>query len=106
MNLVADVRTTAVTRATLLQRVKTLIAQNSGTTVSLGALQSLQRSVAEATTTMSSLNRPAGGLIGPIGSARRDFDEQIMKMTNDLDRGTQTLSYALPFLGQTELAPT
>ena len=48
---------------------------------------------------MSSLDRPASGLIGPIGSARRDFDEQIAKITNDLGRGTRTLSYALPFLG-------
>ena len=42
VNLVDDVRTTAVTGATLLQRVNTLVAQSSGTTVSLGALQSLQ----------------------------------------------------------------
>ena len=99
VNLVDDVRTTAVTGATLLQRVNTLVAQSSGTTVSLSALQSLQTSVADATTTMSSLNRPAGGLIGPIGSARRELDVQIAKITNDLGRGTRTLSYALPFLG-------
>ena len=99
VSLVDDVRTTAVTGATLLQRVDTLVAQSNGTTVSLSALQSLQNSVADATTTMSSLNRPAGGLIGPIGTARRDFDEQIEKITNDLSRGDRTLSYALPFLG-------
>jgi hypothetical protein len=99
VNLVDDVRTTAVTGAALLQRVNTLVAQSSGTTVSLGALQSLQRSVADATTTMSSLNRPAGGLIGPIATARRDFDEQIEKITDDLGRGDRTLSYVLPFLG-------
>ena len=99
VSLVDDVRTTAVTGAILLQRVDTLVAQSNGTTVSLGALQSLQNSVADATTTMSSLNRPAGGLIGPIGTARRDFDEQIEKITNDLSRGDRTLSYALPFLG-------
>ena len=99
VNLVDDVRTTAVTGATLLQRVNTLVDQSSGTTVSLSALQSLQISVANATTTMSSLNRPAAGLIGPIGTARRDLDQQIAKITNDLDRGNRTLSYALPFLG-------
>ncbi len=99
VSLVDDVHTTAATGSTLLQRVDTLVAQSNGTTVSLSALQSLQRSVADATTTMSSLNRPAGGLIGPIGTARRDFDEQIEKITNDLGRGDQTLSYALPFLG-------
>ena len=99
VNLVDDVRTTAVTGSLLLQRVNTLVAQSNGTTVSLSALQSLQRSVADATTTMSSMNRSAGGLIGPIGTARRDFDQQIEKITNDLRRGDQTLSYALPFLG-------
>jgi hypothetical protein len=100
VNLVDDVRTTAATGSTLLQRVNTLVAQSSGTTVSLSALRSLQHSVADATTTMSSLNRPAGGLIGPIGAARRDFDVQIEKITNDLDRGDRTLSFALPFLGE------
>lgn len=99
VNLVDDVRTTAVTGSLLLQRVNTLVAQSNGTTVSLSALQSLQRSVAGATTTMSSMNRSASGLIGPIGTARRDFDQQIEKITNDLRRGDQTLSYALPFLG-------
>jgi hypothetical protein len=99
VNLVDDVRTTAVTGAALLQRVNTLVAQSNGTTVSFRAPQSLQRSVADATTTMSSLNRPAGGLIGPIGTARRDFDEQIEKITDDLGRGDRTLSYVLPFLG-------
>ena len=99
VNLVDDVRTTADTGSLLLQRVNTLVAQSDGTTVSLSALQSLQRSVAGATTTMSSLNRPAGGLIGPIGAARRDFDRQVEKITNDLGRGDQTLSYALHFLG-------
>jgi hypothetical protein len=58
VNLVDDVRTKAVTGATLLQHVNTLVAQSSGTTASLGALQSLQRSMALATTTMSSPNRP------------------------------------------------
>ena len=76
VNLVDDVRTTAVTGSVLLQRVNTLVAQSSGTTVSISALQSLQRSVADATTTMSSLNRPAGGLIGPIGTARRELDDR------------------------------
>ena len=99
MSLADDVRTTAATGTTLLQRVNTLVAQSSGTTVSLSALESLQRSVADATATMSSMNRPAGGLIGPIGTARHEFDDQIEKMTNDLDRGDRTISYALYLLG-------
>ncbi len=99
VSLVDDVRTTALTGAALLQRVNALVAQSNGNTVSLSALQSLQNSVAHASTTMSTLNRPADGLIGPIGTARRDFDEQINKITNDLGRGNRALSYILPFLG-------
>ncbi len=99
VSLVDDARTTAFTGSVLLQRVNTLVAQSNGTTVSLTALQSLQRSVSQARTTMARLNRPAGDLIGPIGAARRDFDLQIDKITADLGRGEQTISYALPFLG-------
>jgi hypothetical protein len=99
VSLVADVRTTAVTASDLLQRVNTLVDQSVGTTVSLTALQSLQRSVASAQTTMSQLNRPEGDLIGPLATARREFDVDIAKITTDLSRGNQTLAYALPFLG-------
>ncbi len=99
VSLVDDVRTTATTGSVLLQRVNSLVNQSSGTTVSLSALESLQRSVAQARTTMAQLNRPVGDLIGPIGGARRDFDRQVAKITTDLDRGDQTISYALPFLG-------
>ncbi len=42
VSLADDVRTTAATGATLLQRVNALVAQSSGTTVSLSALESLQ----------------------------------------------------------------
>jgi Protein of unknown function (DUF4012) len=99
ISLVADARTTAVTGSALLEQVDALVTQSSGTTVSMTALEGLQRSVAQARTTMAQLDRPAGGLIGPIGQARRDFDTQIAKITTDLRRGDQTLSYAVPFLG-------
>ena len=99
LSLADDVRTTAATGTTLLQRVNALVAQSSGTTVSLSALESLQHSVTDAAAAMSSMNRPAGGLIGPIGTARHEFDDQIEKMTNDLDRGDRAISYALYLLG-------
>jgi len=99
VNLVDDVRTTASTGSTLLQRVNTLIDQSSGTTVPISDLQTLQQSMEQALVTMRQLDRPAGGLIGPIGTARRQLDAQITKITTDLNRGNQTLSYALPFLG-------
>jgi hypothetical protein len=99
ISLVDDARTTAVTGSTLLQRVDALVDQSNGTTVSMPALEALQQAVAQARTTMAGLDRPVGGLAGPIGQARRDFDGQIAKITTDLSRGDQTISYAVPFLG-------
>ena len=59
----------------------------------------MQHSVANAKATVAQLDRPTGDLIGPLGSARQEFDQQIVKINNDLTRADQTLSYALPFLG-------
>lgn len=99
LNLVGDAGTTATTASTLLAKVNTLVAQSSGTTVSLTALKSLQQSIAQAHTTFEQLNRPVGDLFGPLGTARREFDTDVVKITGDLERGNETLNYALPFLG-------
>ncbi len=74
VTLVNDVRTTAVTGSELLQRVNQLVAESNGTTVSLTALRSLQHTVADARTTVAQLDRPVGDLIGPLGTARQEFD--------------------------------
>ncbi len=99
VRLVNDVRTTAATGSELLQQVDQLVAQSNGTTVSLSALRSLQHSVASAKVTVAQLDRPVGDLIGPLGTARQEFDRQAAKLDGDLSRASQTLSYVLPFLG-------
>ena len=58
-----------------------------------------QHSVASAKVTVAQLDRPVGDLIGPLGTARQEFDRQAAKLDSDLSRASQTLSYALPFLG-------
>jgi hypothetical protein len=99
VNLVNNAGTTAATGSILLQRVNALVDQSSGTTVSLTALQALQQSMVQARLTLTQLNQPVGDLVGPLGTARRDFDNEIVKITGDLSRGNQTISYVLPFLG-------
>ena len=98
-SLVDDTGTTASTAAGLLQKVNALVAQSTGTTVSIDALESLQQSMVQAQATMEGLDRPVGDLFGPLGTARRDFDQQVGRIATDLGRGNQTIGYALPFLG-------
>lgn len=99
LELVNDAGVTASTGSALLRQVDVLANQSQGTTVSMTGLQSLQTSVSKARVTMSRLNRPVGDLIGPLGTARRQFDHELAKINTDLSRGSQTISYALPFLG-------
>jgi hypothetical protein len=99
LTLVSDAGLTATTGSNLLEHVNALVAQSSGTTISLGALTSLQHSVEQARSIMKPLNRPVGDLFGSLGNARRDFDAQVKKINTILDRGNVAISYALPFLG-------
>jgi hypothetical protein len=98
-SLVGDTGTTALTASVLLQKVNALVAHSTGTTVSLDALQGLQQSIIQAHTVMEHLNRPVGDLLGPLATARRQFDRQVTRIATDLSRGDQTVGYALPFLG-------
>ncbi len=49
--------------------------------------------------TLERLNRPSSGLIGSLGDARTEFDQEDARLTYQLGRGDQILGYALPFLG-------
>lgn len=100
-SLVSDTGTTALTASVLLEKVNALVAQSTGTTVSLSALEGLQQSIVQAHTIMVHLDRPVGDLVGPLATARRQFDGQMTRITADLSRGDQTIGYALPFLGAT-----
>jgi hypothetical protein len=99
IDLAGDIHTATGLGVTLLNRVAALQDASSGTTVSLTKLAALRSSVESATATLTSLDRPSGGLIAPIGAARASFDHQISKYTTELERGSGVLGYLGVFLG-------
>jgi hypothetical protein len=99
LDLTSDVQTTATTGSSLLSQVDALVAASSGSTVSIAQLENLRAGVATALTTLKKLNRPSSGLIGSLGDARTKFNEADATLVNQLGRGQQLISYALPFLG-------
>jgi hypothetical protein len=99
LQLIQDAGQTATLGAGLLQQVNTLAASTQGLTISIPQLQTLQASVASAHTQLASLNRPSGGLWGPLGSARASFDAEDARLTALLGTGSSVLSYALPLVG-------
>ncbi len=99
LQLIHDAGQTATLAGGLLQQVDTLAASTQGLTVSIPQLQSLQTSVASAHTQLAGLNRPSGGLWGPLGSARASFDAEDARLTALLGTGSSVLSYALPLVG-------
>ena len=99
LQLIHDAGQTATLGAGLLQQVNTLAATTQGLTISIPQLQTLQASVASAHAQLSSMNRPSGGLWGPLGSARASFDAEDARLTALLGTGSSVLSYALPLVG-------
>ncbi len=99
LDLASDVHTTATTGDQLLSQVNALVADSQGSTVSITQLENLRAAVDTALTTLRGLNRPSSGLIGSLGDARTKFDNADATFVNQLDRGQQIISYALPFLG-------
>ncbi len=99
LQLVDDVSTTVTEGRTLLQRADRLVADSSATAVNLADLRALTSSVAAAHATLGGLVRPAGGLWGPLGAARRDFDGVDAKVVRQLGRADEILGYANVFLG-------
>ena len=86
----------------MLQSLDNLVSTSHGTTVSLPALAQLEFLVVSGQTDFRALNRPASGLIGPIGRARTAFDAEDTKLVRLLlllpvlqDRS----NFARPFLG-------
>ena len=99
LDLASDVHTTATTGDQLLSQVNAVVADSQGSTVSITQLENLRAAVDTALTTLRGLNRPSSGLIGSLGDARTKFDNADATFVNQLDRGQQIISYALPFLG-------
>src|ERR1035441_3857315 len=92
-------RETATHGNGLLQRVDTLAATTQGLNISIPQLQGLQTSVSSAHHQLTTLNRPSGGLWGPLGSARASFDTEDSRLAALLGTGSNVLSYALPLVG-------
>ena len=99
LQLIQDAGETATLGGELLQQVNTLAATTQGLTISIPQLQSLRTAVASAHTQLSSMDRPSGGLWGPLGSARASFDTEDARLTALLGTGSSVLSYALPLVG-------
>ncbi|HEY1987841.1 MAG TPA: DUF4012 domain-containing protein [Acidimicrobiales bacterium] len=99
VQLIQDAGKTATLGGGLLQQVNSLAATTQGLTISIPQLRSLQASVASAHTQLSNMNRPSGGLWGPLGSARASFDAEDARLTALLGTGSSVLSYALPLVG-------
>jgi uncharacterized protein DUF4012 len=83
----------------MLDSLNHLVSTSHGTSVSLPALAGLDFYVVEGHKQMAALDRPAGGLIGPIASARTAFDNEDAKIVRLLSLSARTIGFARPFLG-------
>ena len=63
------------------------------------SLISLQREVAVATKTISSLDRPVGDLFGPVARERTAFDEKVARAVRELTNVSNGLSIGRSLLG-------
>jgi len=98
-SLVNDFNTTSTQAGTLLASLRQLISASHGTTISLNALNQLNQRVHTSVVALRPLNRGSGLLIGPLATARDNFDKEITQVTALLSTGGHLLDYALPFLG-------
>ena len=91
LRLVDDATTALVTGRTLLGEADALVVQGkvTGARVPIAPLASFSTDLRAAGTTMSGLNRPSGGLLGPLGKDRRHFDAAVAstgaRLLNDAD---------------------
>lgn len=98
-SLTGDVHDVAATSRTLLGEVDALVAQSSGTTVSLADLRRLEAQLTVSQKSLSGADRPAAGLWGSLARARSQFDAQDRRLVTYLAQGRRAVGYALPFLG-------
>jgi len=99
IQLSTDVEEAAATGNYLLGAINRLVAASHGTTVSLPELAGLEYFVVEGRLHLAALDRPTGGLVGPIGAARSEFDQQDAKLVRLLALSAKTITFARPFLG-------
>jgi hypothetical protein len=99
IQLATDVELATAEASDMLNSLNNLVATSHGTTVSLPALASLQVNIDEGHQKMASLDRPAGGLLGPLATARVAFDNEDAKLLRLLSLSSKTIAFARPFLG-------
>jgi hypothetical protein len=94
-----DVETAATDASAIVTVLNNLISTSHGTTVSLSALSALGTYVNQGRVQLSALNRTSQGLLGPLASARRSFDNEDVKLVRVLSLSERTIDFTLPFLG-------
>jgi hypothetical protein len=99
IQLAADVERASELGDAMLGSLNHLVATSHGTSVSLPALAGLEFFVVEGHKQMAKLDRSPGGLIGPLGTARTDFDREDTKLLRLLSLSAKTIDFARPFLG-------
>lgn len=99
ITLSTDVEKASAVATSMLDSLDNLVSTSHGTTVSLPALAQLEFLLAAGRVDFRALDRPASGLIGPIGSARTAFDTEDTKLVRLLKLSVNTIAFARPFLG-------
>jgi hypothetical protein len=101
LRLVDDSTTALTTGRALLSQTNDLAAQAKlvGARIPLDALATFQADVRAAGSTLTPLDRPAGGLIGSLGQARRDFDTLARSTSTRLLNDADDLEAAQSLLG-------
>lgn len=98
-DLARDVASTAEVGQRLLIQVDAVTRSSSGTTVSLSNLSHLRSSVDQGAADLLLLERPSGGLVPPIGSARDTFNTELAKVADRLKSAGSILRYLQYFVG-------
>ncbi|MDQ3979878.1 MAG: DUF4012 domain-containing protein [Actinomycetota bacterium] len=101
VQLIDDSRLAAAAGRDLLRQVEaeTQASRVQAGRIPLDGLRRMGGSVRQASGTLSGLVRPEVELWGPLGDARRQFDDQAQSTAARLDRAAELLDAALGFFG-------
>lgn len=101
LRLVDDARTGASVGRDLLAQVDALAGRSQlrGGAVPVDGIRELNADLVSAAGRIGTLNRTSSGLWGPVGDARRRFDEMASSSASRLSQGAGALSAATTFVG-------
>jgi hypothetical protein len=97
--LFADATISASSGLGILHALDTFQASDASGNISNVSLVTLQRKVADATSTIASLDRPVGSLFGPVGRERVAFDKKVAHAVHELTNVSDALSVGRSLLG-------